>query len=47
MEIPADGDPECAQEAMDGGAGNSRDERVGEVPRERLLCEWAIGVVEA
>ena len=47
MEISANGDPKCAQEAMDGGAGDSRDKRVGEVPREGLLCEWAVGVVEA
>jgi hypothetical protein len=31
VEVPADGDPECAQEAVECFPRESRDERVGEV----------------
>lgn len=47
MEVPADSDPECAQEAVDGGLGKRRDEGVGEGASKCLLREWAIGVVKA
>lgn len=47
MKVPADGDPECAQEAVDGGVGQRWDEGVGEGAREGLLREGSVGVVEA
>lgn len=47
MVIPADGDPEGAQEAVESCLGEGGDERVGECAGEGLLCEGSVGVVEA
>jgi hypothetical protein len=47
VELAPNGDPECAQKAVDCGAGERGDERVREVAREGLLREGAVGVVEA
>lgn len=47
MVVPADGDPEGAQEAVESCLGEGGDERVGECAGEGLLCEGSVGVVEA
>lgn len=47
VEVPPDGDPERAQEAVECLPRESRDERVREVAGEGLLCEGTVGVVEA
>jgi hypothetical protein len=47
VEISADGDPEGAQEAVQGFLGEGWDEGVGECAGEGLLCEGSVGVVEA
>lgn len=47
MVVPADGDPEGAQEAVESCLRERGDERVGECAGEGLLCEGSVGVVEA
>ena len=47
VEVPADSDPECAQEAVDGGFGKRWDEGVGEGASKCLLRERTVGVVKA
>lgn len=47
MVVPADGDPEGAQEAVEGFLGEGGDKGVGECAGEGLLCEGSVGVVEA
>lgn len=47
MEVPADGDPEGAQEAVEGSMGQRGDEGVGECAGEGLLRERSVRVVEA
>ena len=47
MEITTNGDPECAQEAVQCSMGERWDERVGKGAGESLLCEGSVGVVEA
>ena len=47
MEVPANSDPEGAEEAVECGAGKSRDEAVAEGAGEGLLGEGSVGVVEA
>lgn len=47
MVVPADCDPEGAQEAVEGCLGEGGDEGVGECAGEGLLCEGSVGVVEA
>jgi hypothetical protein len=45
--IPTDGDPECAQESVEGSMGKRCDEVVGECAGESLLRERSVGVIKA
>ena len=47
MEIPTDGDPEGAQEAVEGSMRERGDEGVGERAGEGLLRERSVRMVEA
>lgn len=47
MEVTANGDPECAQEAVHCSMGKRWNERVREGAGESLLRERSVGVVEA
>lgn len=46
VEVPADGDPESAQKAVEGSMGERGDEGVGESAGEGLLRERSVRVVE-